>query len=296
MEFGWQIAASDWPLDRTAGFVSRDIAPEVPASRHSDVRAQAVEMIGPMSLNQSLSQGHFASDLIEGPTVCFPISLRREAPSLDPLPPRGSPGSGPPVCRLESSERTHTASATGSSADTSNKRLFSARVSAKAPASPAASPTRSIERALRKVCDTTSPGRAPSAMRMPISRRCSRYRVRQNAVKSQRGQQCGDTGEGAHHPGGLLRPEHALLLHLLHRPHVSQRQMGIDLPHRFPNSGHRRHRIAPCANHQFDVLPRGLGPKVHRPPALAARAIRRCARCESRPRSAGFTTDSGIGP
>ena len=36
MEFGWQITASDGPLDRTAGFVSRDIAPEVSASRHEE--------------------------------------------------------------------------------------------------------------------------------------------------------------------------------------------------------------------------------------------------------------------
>jgi hypothetical protein len=40
VEFGWQITASDGPLDRTAGFVSRDIAPEVSASHPELIEAR----------------------------------------------------------------------------------------------------------------------------------------------------------------------------------------------------------------------------------------------------------------
>ena len=109
------------------------------------------------------------------------------------------------------------------------------------------------------MCDSTSPERAPSAMRMPISRRCSVTACARTPYSPSAASQRGDSGEGAQHPRRLPRPEYALLLHLFHRHHVPQGQVGIDLPHRFPNRRHRRRRLAASANYQLDVLPRSLG-------------------------------------
>lgn len=65
------------------------------------------------------------------------------------------------------------ASAAGSSGETSNNRFFMTRVSATVPSMPKTSPAATIPSALRKMRESTSPERAPKAMRMPISRRCS---------------------------------------------------------------------------------------------------------------------------
>jgi len=59
----------------------------------------------------------------------------------------------------------------GSVALTSNRRLFSTPVSANAPAIPTASPIATGVEPYRTTNASTSPRVAPSAIRMPISRR-----------------------------------------------------------------------------------------------------------------------------
>src|SRR5688572_1531660 len=61
--------------------------------------------------------------------------------------------------------------ATGSSGETPNSSAFAKRVSANAPADPMTKPISTRFEASRRTCPTTSEDRAPSAIRMPISRR-----------------------------------------------------------------------------------------------------------------------------
>ncbi len=107
------------------------------------------------------------------------------------------------------------------------------RVSPTALATPTPRPMPIGAIAWRTTIDNTSFDRAPSAMRMPISRRCCVTACDDDAVKSKGREHDGQQREGADQPRRFLEARQAPAAQLFERAHFGERDARIDLAERF---------------------------------------------------------------